>query len=62
MAYYRSCEYCGAALDPGERCDCRKAREEMRTAGLRPVKVVRWSRTRRKQEVPPCSRGGSIET
>lgn len=19
---YRICEYCGAALDPGERCDC----------------------------------------
>ena len=20
--YYRICEYCGAALDPGEICDC----------------------------------------
>lgn len=20
--YYRICEYCGAALDPGEKCDC----------------------------------------
>ena len=20
---YRTCEYCGAALDPGEICDCR---------------------------------------
>ena len=24
MAYYRSCPDCGAALDPGEHCDCRK--------------------------------------
>lgn len=22
MAYYRTCPYCGANLDPGERCDC----------------------------------------
>ena len=25
MAQYRTCEHCGAALDPGERCDCRGA-------------------------------------
>ena len=23
MAYYRTCPYCGAALDPGEQCDCK---------------------------------------
>lgn len=22
MAQYRTCPYCSAALDPGERCDC----------------------------------------
>lgn len=22
MSYYRTCIYCGAALDPGEKCDC----------------------------------------
>lgn len=27
MSYYRTCPYCGAALDPGEACDCR-AKEE----------------------------------
>ena len=21
--YYRTCRFCGANLDPGERCDCR---------------------------------------
>ena len=21
---YRTCEYCGAALDPGELCDCQR--------------------------------------
>lgn len=24
MSHYRICEKCGAALDPGERCDCDK--------------------------------------
>ena len=27
MAYYRTCPHCGAALDPGERCDCRERTE-----------------------------------
>jgi len=26
--YYRICEACGAHLDPGEKCDCRKTKEE----------------------------------
>lgn len=24
--YYRVCQKCGAALDPGERCDCEEER------------------------------------
>ncbi len=24
MSVYRSCPYCGANLDPGERCDCKE--------------------------------------
>lgn len=24
MSYYRTCPYCGANLDSGERCDCRE--------------------------------------
>ena len=27
MSYYRICPFCGAALDPGERCDCRERTE-----------------------------------
>ena len=30
MAYYRTCSYCGAALDPGERCECRAEKERSR--------------------------------
>lgn len=30
MAYFSECEHCGAALDPGERCDCQKTRAESR--------------------------------
>lgn len=25
---YRTCPYCGANLDPGERCDCQTGAEE----------------------------------
>lgn len=28
MAQYRTCPYCGAALDPRERCDCQGAMVE----------------------------------
>lgn len=24
MAYYNTCPWCGASLDPGESCDCKK--------------------------------------
>ena len=24
--YFRECEYCGASLDPAEKCDCREKR------------------------------------
>ena len=27
MSYYRTCPSCGAALDPGERCDCQSRTE-----------------------------------
>ena len=30
-AYYETCPYCGANLDPGEKCDCRQ--EESASAG-----------------------------
>ena len=27
MSFYRTCPHCGAALDPGEVCDCRDKEE-----------------------------------
>lgn len=35
---FRICEYCGARLDPGERCDCRKAKAEARPE-KKPIKT-----------------------
>lgn len=29
MNYYHTCSYCGANLDPGEKCDCNKNKEVM---------------------------------
>lgn len=28
MAYYNTCIYCGANLDPGEKCNCRNKATE----------------------------------
>lgn len=28
MAYYKVCPDCGAALDPGEKCDCQQEKEQ----------------------------------
>ena len=39
---FRVCEYCGARLDPGERCDCRKAKAE-----ARPEKTINKSDRRK---------------
>ena len=31
MSYYRTCQYCGANLDPGETCDCQIEKKEQET-------------------------------
>ena len=30
-AYYHTCPYCGAHLDPGEICDCRQPKTKLHT-------------------------------
>ena len=32
MAFYKCCPNCGAALDPGERCDCQDKKAAPGTA------------------------------
>lgn len=44
MNYYRTCSYCGANLDPGERCDCRDERlspPKSQTFGILQKKTAR---------------------
>lgn len=38
MAYFETCPWCGAHLDPGERCDCPESMEEYRPRKRR----MRW--------------------
>lgn len=43
MAFYRVCFCCGAALDPGERCDCQdeeKAAPVLQYRNGQKVKVI----------------------
>lgn len=58
MAYFDRCEHCGATLDPGERCDCRRAREETKESGMIPVAGVRWS-SRKREAARECMRAGN---
>lgn len=44
MSYYRPCPYCGAHLDPGERCDC-QAPAKSKTFGNLDKKTVRSADT-----------------
>lgn len=37
--YYHICPHCGCHLDPGERCDCAKAKKE-----APPVRLVQGKR------------------
>ena len=37
---YRICPYCGAALDPGERCDCKSEAESQTSKKRRKKKAA----------------------
>lgn len=39
MPYYNVCPYCGAHLDPGERCTCREERAAIVPDKLEAVKI-----------------------
>ena len=34
--YYKTCDICGAHLDPGEKCECTESTEEARPATIKP--------------------------
>ena len=50
MSYYRLCPECGAALDPGEVCDCRTSNgfSENQTEAKRPLSMLRTLTTARR--------------
>jgi len=37
MCYYHECPECGANLDPGETCDCRKPAKEKTADAITPA-------------------------
>ena len=49
MSYYRVCPLCGAALDPGERCDCNEYQNAATRGNLRQLAADR----RAKKEAAP---------
>lgn len=52
---YRICPHCGAALDPGERCDCREETEsEPRTNHEQTPRKFAPTTTREYKRPPRC--------
>ena len=49
---YKTCPICGAALDPGERCDCNEYQNAATRGNLRQLAATR-SRLPRKKEAAP---------
>ncbi len=41
MAYYKTCPWCGASLDPGERCTCQDEKTAPSAANTGDGKVER---------------------
>lgn len=39
MSYFHTCPHCGSNLDPGEKCDCEKKRNETENLFLKLTKV-----------------------
>ena len=53
--YYKKCEYCGANLDPGEICDCKKEKPEVK---LEEKSQKKTKKTTVKEEEKPEPREG----
>lgn len=55
MAFYNNCEYCNATLDPGEKCDCRKARAERKEHEKATKRIRKVRRTNKCAELFPIN-------
>jgi hypothetical protein len=55
MAFYNTCEHCNAALDPGEKCDCRKARAERKEHEKATKRIRKIRRTQKSDALFPIN-------
>jgi len=55
MAFYTTCEHCNAALDPGEKCDCRKARAERKEHEKATKRIRKIRRTQKSDALFPIN-------
>lgn len=55
MAFYTNCEYCNATLDPGEKCDCRKARTERKDHEQATKRIRKIRRTKKSAAIFPIN-------
>lgn len=55
MAFFNTCEHCGATLDPGEPCDCRKARAERKEHDKATKRIKKNRRTQKRETLFPIN-------
>ena len=57
---YKTCPICGAALDPGERCDCNEYQNAATRGNLRQLAAMLRSKQEAAQGVS-STQGGKVE-
>ena len=49
--FFRTCNYCGAALDPGETCDCQDQKQQRDEQIRKALRMDPWGQMEFKEDI-----------
>jgi hypothetical protein len=49
--FFRTCNYCGAALDPGEKCDCQDQKQQRDEQISKALRMDPWGQMEFKEDI-----------
>lgn len=49
--FFRTCNYCGAALDPGEKCDCQDQKQQRDEQIRKALRMGPWGQMEFKEDI-----------